>query len=235
MNSIDDKRPFEVPWSVSDTWIGVASLFFLIVILMLTTFLFPEMDIGLFLIFGELVFLIPVWYFGVWKYRASWSDLGLRSFQMGSLAVGCGLMIVSWLFNLGYGIFLGLYNLQVQPDFALLFDGTISPGLIFVGGAFIAPLVEEVIFRGFIFAGLKERFGWVRSALISAILFSLIHFQPTAIFPIFILGLIFAYLYHLSGSIWPAVIMHMSTNALGLGTVYFAAEYGVLDLMILLR
>ncbi|MBL6982812.1 MAG: CPBP family intramembrane metalloprotease [Anaerolineales bacterium] len=235
MNSIDDERPFEAPWSVRDTWIGVASLFFLIVLLMLTTFLLPDLDIGLFLIFGELVFLIPVWYLGIWKYRASWDDLGLRSFKVGSLAVGCGLMIVSWLFNLGYGLFLGLYNLQVQPDFSLLFDGTISPGLIFFGGAFIAPIVEEVIFRGFIFAGLKERFGWVKSALISAVLFSLIHFQLAAILPIFILGMIFAYLYHLSGSIWPAVIMHVSTNALGLGTVYFVSKFELLDLTMLLR
>ena len=235
MNSIDEVRPFEIPWSVRDTWIGIASLFFLIVILMLIIFLLPNMDVGIFLVFGELLFTVPVWYLGIWKNHGTWADMGLRKFRPSSLAVGCGLMISSWVFNLGYGYFIGLFNLQVQPDFAPLFDGTISPNLIFLGGAIVAPIVEEIIFRGFIFAGLKQRYGWMRSALISSALFAMIHFQPEAILPIFILGLIFSYLYHLSGSIWPAVIMHMSTNALGLATVYLASEYGILDLAIFLR
>ena len=235
MNSIGEKRPVEIPWSVRDTWIGVASLFFLIVTLMLTIFVLPEMDVGIFLVIGELFFTVPIWYLGIWKNQGSWADMGLRKFRPGSLALGCGLMIGSWIFNLGYGFFIGLFDLQVQPDFAPLFDGTISPNLIFLGGAIVAPMVEEIIFRGFIFAGLRQRYGWVKSALMSSALFALIHFQPAAILPIFILGLIFSYLYHLSGSIWPAVIMHMSTNALGLGTVYFASKFDILDLVILMR
>jgi len=213
----------------------VISLFVPIILLLVVTLLLPKMDIGLFLILGELLFLIPVWYIGIRKYRASWKDLGLRDFPLGSVAIGCGLMIASWVFNLGYGLFLGLFSLQVQPDFAPLFADSASPALVFLGGALVAPLVEEIIFRGFIFAGLRGRFGWKRSAIISAALFSLIHFQPTAILPIFILGLIFAYLYHLSGSIWPAVIMHISTNALGLGVVYFADKMGVLALILLVH
>jgi len=224
---------FTVPWSAKDTWTGVVSLFVMIIFLMIATIILPEMDVGAFLILGELLFLIPIWFIGIRKYRASWRDLGLRSFSATGIAIGCGLMIVSWGLNLGYGLLLGRFGLQVQPDFAPLFTETASPVLVLMGGALVAPFVEEVIFRGFIFAGLQERYGWKVSAVISAALFSLIHFQPTAIVPIFILGLIFAYLYFLSGSIWPAVIMHMSTNALGLGIVYLAVEFGVMDLSIL--
>jgi hypothetical protein len=45
-----------------------------------------------------------------------------------------------------------------------------------------------------------------------------------AIPPIFILGYIFAYLYRRSGSIWPAVVMHVATNALGLGAAYLLSR-----------
>ena len=38
------------------------------------------------------------------------------------------------------------------------------------------------------------------------------------------LGLIFAYLYHRSGSIWPAVVMHVLTNGIGLGAAYLASQ-----------
>ncbi|MBL7164516.1 MAG: CPBP family intramembrane metalloprotease [Anaerolineales bacterium] len=234
MDSKNTTQTNAVPWSTQDTWVGVGSLFILLIILMVLTFFMPDMDIALFLILGESIFLIPVWFIGIRKYRVKWSAMGLRAFNLGSIGIGCGLMVLSWLFNLGYGLFLGLFSLRVQPDFAPLFSEAASPAWVFFGGALVAPLVEEIIFRGFIFAGLQGRYGWKKSALISAGLFAMIHFQPAAIIPIFILGLIFAYLYHLSGSIWPAVIMHMSTNALGLGAVYFAAEYGILDLSILL-
>ncbi len=223
-----------VPWSVRDTWVGVGALFVLLITIMILTILLPDLGLGLFLILGELIFLLPVWVLGIKKYNASWNTLGLRPFRLSSLAVGFGLMALSWGFNLGYALFLGLYGLQVQPDFTPLFE-VASPMLVFIGGVLVAPLVEEIIFRGFIFAGLQGRLGWKKSALTSAGLFALIHFQLTAIIPIFILGLIFAYLYHLSGSIWPAVLLHMSTNALGLGAVYFAAEFGVLDLSVFLH
>jgi len=230
-----DRQKIVVPWSARDTWVGVGSLFILLIVLAVLVFLVPDMDAGLFLVVGEIFFLLPVWFLGIQKYSAQWRSLGFRRFGLGGLAVGCGLMVLSWAFNLGYGLFLGMFNVSVQPDLAPLFSEAASPVWVFLGGILIAPLVEEIVFRGFIFAGLQGRFGWKKSAIISSGLFALIHFQLAAIIPIFILGLIFAYLYHLSGSIWPAVIMHMSTNALGLGAAYFAAEYGVIDVILFLR
>ncbi len=74
------------------------------------------------------------------------------------------------------------------------------------------------------FAGLRERYGWQKAALISSSLFGVIHFTPTAIIPIFILGYIFAYLYQRSRSIWPAILMHASSNTLALGAAYVVAN-----------
>jgi membrane protease YdiL (CAAX protease family) len=85
-------------------------------------------------------------------------------------------------------------------------------------------MVEEIFFRGFVFAGLRERYGWQRAALISSALFGVIHFTPTAIMPIFILGCVFAYLYQRSGSIWPAILMHAFSNALALGAAFVLAS-----------
>jgi len=84
-----------------------------------------------------------------------------------------------------------------------------------------------VFFRGFVFAGLRQRYGWKKAAFISAALFAVIHVMPTAMIPVFILGLIFAYLYHHSDSIWPAILMHVSTNALALGLAYVLANTGI--------
>jgi membrane protease YdiL (CAAX protease family) len=98
-----------------------------------------------------------------------------------------------------------------------------SPWWLLIAGVIVAPVVEEIFFRGFAFAGLRNRYSWRKAAVISSLLFASVHLQPAALIPIFILGLIFSYLYYRSGSIMPAILMHVSTNALALGAAYLIA------------
>jgi membrane protease YdiL (CAAX protease family) len=133
-------------------------------------------------------------------------------------------MVLSFLFNAIYGLFLGIFDLRIQEDLTPLFQEMSSPWFFFLGGAIIAPVVEEIFFRGFVFGGLRPRYGWVMAAVISSIAFAVLHFTPTAIIPIFILGFIFAFLYQLSGSIWPGILMHVLTNSLALGATYIVAN-----------
>jgi hypothetical protein len=186
-----------------------------------------EVDLGLFTGLGELLLLVPVWWLTVRKYGVGWQTLGLRGFQGGTLALGCGLMILSYLFNVLYASLLALFDLRMQVDLVALFAELDSPWWLLLAGTVVAPVVEEVFFRGFVFAGLIQRYTWRKAALLSSGLFALIHLQPTALIPTFILGYIFAYLYHRSRSIWPAILMHVSTNTLALGAAYLLAETGL--------
>ncbi len=220
--------PPPVPWTPRDVAGGVTIfilwiLFFGVVGLMGQALALP-VDAGLLVVFGEAVLLLPVWYLTIHKYKVRWADLGLRGFQTWAVGLGCGLMLLSLLFNLVYAALLGLFDLQIQPDIALMFENTDFPIALLVGGAVVAPFVEEVFFRGFVFTGLRQRLGWKQAALASAGLFALAHFIPTSILPIFILGLIFAYLYQLSGSIWPAILMHMLTNTIALSAAYAGSQ-----------
>jgi membrane protease YdiL (CAAX protease family) len=136
-------------------------------------------------------------------------------------------MVVSLLFNLLYISLLGLYDSQfqqIQPEISRIFDGTSFPLALLFGGAIVAPFVEEVFFRGFVFAGLRRKWGWPKAAVASAALFALAHVAPTSILPIFVLGLIFAFLYQTSGSIWPGILMHILTNAVALVGAYANAQ-----------
>lgn len=74
-----------------------------------------------------------------------------------------------------------------------------------------APIVEEMFFRGFIFGGLLK-WGFWPAALISALIFTLVHFDPGSIVPFFAIGLVMAYLFHSSGSLWDAIIFHFIFN-----------------------
>ena len=217
-----------VPWTTRDTWLGIGIFGLWLVAYLGAAALIRavelDVNIGLFIAITELLFVIPVWWFTIRKYGTGWDALGLRAFRLSSVGLGCGLMLLSFLFNAAYGLFLAQFGLRTQVDLIPVFAELSYPLILFIAGAVIAPLVEELFFRGFVFAGLRTRYGWQRAALISALLFALIHLQPTAFLPIFLLGLIFAVLYQYSGSLWPAILMHFATNTLGLGVAYLAAE-----------
>jgi membrane protease YdiL (CAAX protease family) len=90
---------------------------------------------------------------------------------------------------------------------------------LFTGGV-VAPIAEEVFFRGFVFAGLYRERGLWPAVVLSSILFALVHITPTSWPPIFLLGVIFAVLYERTGSIWPAVAAHAAVNSLSFLLVY---------------
>ncbi|MBM4465802.1 MAG: CPBP family intramembrane metalloprotease [Chloroflexi bacterium] len=227
---IESSQSPSVPWTTRDVWLGlVVSALWLTIFLVVAVWVQHrslDLDLGLLVSLGELALLVPVWWLTVRKYNVGWRALGLRSFKGAMVGLGCGLMILSSIFNLFYSLFLALFGLRMQVDLAPLFAELDSPWWLLAGGVIVAPVVEEVFFRGFVFAGLRQRYDWKKAALISSALFAVIHVTPTAMIPIFILGLIFAYLYHRSNSIWPAVLMHVSTNALALGLAYLVANVG---------
>lgn len=221
-----------MPWTTKDVWIGLA-LFLVWLLVSIGFGLVREIfawkfDLGLFLVLWELVLIIPAWWLTIRKYKLSWDSLGIRKFDLATIAIGCGLMVFSFVFNFLYNLSLMLKGVQSGIDTSAIFGSGTSPVLIFLAGIVIAPLVEEIFFRGFVYTGLREKYGWVAAALISAALFAVVHLQPLTMLPIFLMGLIFAYLYERTESIWPAVIMHFSTNTLGLAAAYMISRMGPL-------
>jgi membrane protease YdiL (CAAX protease family) len=227
----EEVRREPVPWTARDVWLGVGALALWMAAASGLALLVPltnlEVNPGLYVGLAELLLVVPVWWLTVHKYKVGWDALGLRGFRGAMLGLGCGLMILAFSFNLVYGTFLALFDLRAQVDLVPIFAELSSPWWFLVAGIVVAPVVEELFFRGFVFAGLRGRYGWLKAALASSALFAVIHLQPLAIPPVFIMGFIFAILYQRSGSIWPAILMHLATNALGLGAAYLAAEMGL--------
>lgn len=206
-----------VPWTVGDVVGGVLSWLGLLLSLgLLIYWLDLTVDSSLIIIFGEATLLLPTWYFTIYKYGAKWADLGLRPFNFRVMRVGCWLMVAFFLFHVAYAALLAFFGLQTQPGLDKIFTKTAFPPLLFVGGAFIAPFIEEIFFRGFIFSGLRQQWGWQKAIVVSSALFALAHLVPTSLLPIFLLGLIFAFVAQISGSIWPAIIIHTFNNLIAL-------------------
>lgn len=86
-------------------------------------------------------------------------------------------------------------------------------GLI-ISTVFVAPAVEESIFRGVLFHSQKERFGIVYSIFINALLFMLMHMNILQTLFQFMVGLVSAYLVYKSRRCFCGVLFHAGCNAL---------------------
>ena len=93
--------------------------------------------------------------------------------------------------------------------------------LVAVMAAVVAPVVEEIYFRGWVFRALRERYGAPPAYLGSSLLFALVHLNVQALVPILAIALFLAYVYQRTGSIVPGIIAHAFNNALAFAVLYF--------------
>lgn len=77
--------------------------------------------------------------------------------------------------------------------------------------ALLPAVVEEIIFRGLIFNGYKKRNPF-KAALLSALLFGLIHMNINQFSYAFVIGILFALLTYVTGSVIPSIIAHFIVN-----------------------
>jgi len=85
----------------------------------------------------------------------------------------------------------------------------------------IAPIVEEFVFRFFIYGVLKRYFGWLAGVVLSAGLFAAAHAHFPSFVPLFVLGTCLAIAYEWSGSLLVSMTMHSLFNSLTLTALAF--------------
>jgi membrane protease YdiL (CAAX protease family) len=77
----------------------------------------------------------------------------------------------------------------------------------------VGPAFEELIFRGWLLGGLRERWGDGRAIAVSSALFAVIHGDPWATPALFCLGCVFGWVYLRSGSLYASIVLHAMWNA----------------------
>lgn len=145
------------------------------------------------------------------------------------LAFGIGLGIITLLGNAMLGILFAQAGIrQNQSAQYPLFQGDyLGQFVFFIGAALLAPLGEEILFRGYVFNTLRRMWNAGPGALIaayaiSALLFALAHSLAATqglialLVPAFFMGLVLAWGMHRTGSIIPCFIAHSMNNSLAL-------------------
>ena len=87
-----------------------------------------------------------------------------------------------------------------------------SAPIMILSAVIFAPILEEIIFRRVVFGSLIQKYNFWISALVSGVVFAAIHLEFEHILLYSVCGLIFAYLYYKTKSIWTSIIAHMLLN-----------------------
>ena len=88
----------------------------------------------------------------------------------------------------------------------------------------LAPVVEELVFRGLLFGWLRERWGPVAGAVISSLAFAGIHASLTALVALFLVALLLCAIYERTRSLYPCMLYHAMLNGQTLLLLAFGPE-----------
>lgn len=86
--------------------------------------------------------------------------------------------------------------------------------MAFVGLVIVAPIAEEVLFRGYLLGKLRKYAPVWLAVLITSALFAAVHFQWNVAIDTFALSLVLCFLRIFTGSLWPSIMLHMIKNGL---------------------
>lgn len=227
--------PVAAPWSRRELWVGMAlALLFYVVGSLSVLFLVRRLGLenspwlGPILLPVHLAMLLPPLRIMA-RYGSPWRLLGLDRFDRWMLLEAAVALGLGYCSAIAWGLFLLPFGVQAQEPLVPLFgEGVGALVSALVVASLLAPLVEEVVFRGFLFGGLRARLspGW--AAVVSGAIFGAVHLQPYAFPVLFLLGVLLALLYHRSGSLWPAILMHFCINFFAVLVQYVALSQGLI-------
>jgi membrane protease YdiL (CAAX protease family) len=223
--------PREAAWGLREVLqaIGLAVAFYLfmgIVVGLAVLAIAGELE-GTPLVMGNLVAILffdasllgIVYLLSVQKFRLSWSVLGFRSLPADFVWVPPVTAVVAYIGVVAYSAIVtaaGADALAPQQELEDLFETRAILPLTGVATILAAPVAEETFFRGFIFRGLIRRLNVWGAALVSGLLFGAAHISGAdsagLIIPFGAIGILFAWVYYRTGSLWAPMAAHFLFN-----------------------
>lgn len=120
------------------------------------------------------------------------------------------------------------FGSELQDSVRLIMTSSDAPLLIAISlsAIVIAPIAEEVIFRGYVYPVAKRYSEKWFAAIFSASLFGVVHMNLLGLPMLILIGLLLVILYEKTGSIWPCILCHMAFNGFSIGMIFLARFLG---------
>ncbi len=195
-------------------------LYLLLLVLLLggSVVLMPYLGIGGNLWVNELGYILLPVLLLAWSQRWQWREVFRLKPISGRLFFTCfAAGAVLWLFTAVLFSLLESWTNQALGQFSMSTTSgsvSLSQALLFgFGVVVLAPICEEVFFRGFMQRAM-EAYGGLSAYVITGVLFGAMHILNgmNNLLPATLLGLALGYLAYRTGSLWPSVALHMGTN-----------------------
>lgn len=176
--------------------------------------------------------LLSIYIFGIRRRNLSWRDLGLNptSYKWILIAIILVVLFIPIIAAIAMLIqyILGLPFENPQLDFLLpdQFSWTGALGMLVLGGI-IVPFAEELFFRGVIYQWLRDKAGIWIGILGSSIIFGLVHGDLSVAGATFVMGIVLAWIFERSNSLWPSVTIHIVNNSIKIFLLYALIALGV--------
>ena len=162
----------------------------------------------------------------------SWSDIGIGVLAVLPYFILSGVVaaLVVWLSG----------GSELNQNQSIAFEDVrtrLELMLAFFTLVVVAPLSEELVFRGYYFGKLRAKLSAIATIIISAVVFGLLHLpgavtengidlQTAAALDTMILGLVLGGLREWTGSIWAGFVLHMAKNAIAFYFLFIYPQLG---------
>ena len=159
------------------------------------------------------------------RYNRSLKDIGLKKPRFrdggyGIIAYPAYLIIYLVLFSVIKHFYAAIQVNQTQQIGFNSVHGNFDLALTFISLVILPPIAEELLFRGFLFEGLKKSMHWVYAGILTSVIFASAHLPEggsSGLFwigaiDVFSLSLVLVFLKQKTKSLWPGIILHSLKN-----------------------
>ena len=172
-------------------------------------------------IVGQSFMLIPLIFFLISKKEPLIKRLRINPVSLETIKLttmfSIGLIILSDEFDRLIQVFIPSPNYIIDLNSLLQPESIWGYILLIIAVAIIAPIGEELLFRGFLQQFLEQNWKDItRAILITSLFFSIIHMNPYWFIQIYVLGVMLGFLSWKTNSIFPPLILHALNNGTAL-------------------
>ena len=215
----EETKEWDVPWTVKRAWQGVLGVIviFFVFALIVGAFqaVFPSpilLAVLSAILYGAIFMLV---------YYLSGRRIDALRFNPFPFFKAAGYSILFFvgiiIFEAIWISFLGVLGVtppdSATPIVEMYGSSALAFVVIFILTVVIAPFVEEVFFRSFLYQAFRKRYGVTVGILISAVIFGLFHFSFLVVLPVFVLiGIFLGYIFEKFHSVYPAIMLHALNN-----------------------
>jgi membrane protease YdiL (CAAX protease family) len=218
-----EKRWWRADWGLLEVFVAWIVIFGLYNVVGVILYVFAEDPLFFNYLAYALVFC-PLIAASVWfiprRHGRGWKELG---WQWGRLprTVTFGTLGSLVALGLSYGAFFLIYLIfsllagrgPVSGETESMQDlGSGYLALVIVVVVILAPIFEELFFRGLFYPALRRRTGPTWAIIINGVVFGVIHFQPLFMLSLILVGIVLAYLYEKTDSLAAPIIAHSLYN-----------------------